>query len=153
MRVAAAVTRRNFASGSHHSLQGGSFLAQKQDLRSSNIEGRQAVGLCRSCEHGKAEEALIELDGAIHIVNVERGFEDAVNPKHGYSRGEKLSDTVPVRSRFHTIPRKLTSSRVLARNSTDGHLREILISSVRREGITCRASLSGRWVLCCLPEP
>jgi hypothetical protein len=97
-------------------LQGGSFLAQKQDLRSSNIEGCQAVGLCQSCEYGKAEDTLIELDGAIHVVNVECGFEDAVNPKHAYS----LFAFKPVRSRFHATLRKLTSSRELGQVPING---------------------------------
>jgi hypothetical protein len=45
MRVTAAVARRNLASRSHHGLHRGSFLAEQQNLRPSNIKRRQAVGL------------------------------------------------------------------------------------------------------------
>src|SRR5580658_7228919 len=82
MGIAAAVTRRNLASGGSHGLHRGAFLAEQQDLCLANVEGCQAIRLRRFRQYGKPENSPIELDRAAHVLNVKRGFKDAVDFPH-----------------------------------------------------------------------
>ena len=72
--------RRNAAAGRRLRSQGGAALEQQQHAFGADIEGEQRPGLK---EWFEAEPVFVEGASPFEVVDIERGFDDALQAGHG----------------------------------------------------------------------
>src|SRR5258708_4105110 len=80
MVMACAVVRRNDPARSRNRLGGFPAFEEQQDVAPRNVESREAVV---SMHFRKAQQPFVKTFRAREVVNIEAGFKNAVNARHG----------------------------------------------------------------------